>query len=70
MTEPAEGPSPAELAQRIAAADRPPKPYPGGLRFQWNVPRGIKPDVPLWFAVLVISLMAGVPLLLAILPSR
>ena len=59
--------SPAELAAAISGADKPSKPYPGGVRFQWNVPRGVKPDVPLWFALLVLGLLFGVPLLSLIL---
>ena len=51
-----EAPSPAELAARIASADKPSMPYPKQLRFQWNVPRGVQPYIPLWFVLLVIGL--------------
>jgi len=68
MPDPVDKPSPAELAERIAAADRPSKPDPGGLRFQWNVPRGVKPDVPLWFAVLVLCLLIAIPIISLLLP--
>lgn len=46
----------AELATRIAGADKPSKPYPKQLRLQWNVPRGVQPFIPLWLALLVIGI--------------
>lgn len=63
VTEPGDEPSPAELASRITAADKPSKPDPGGLRFQWNVPRGVKPDVPLGLTLLMLGIVAFVVLL-------
>jgi hypothetical protein len=51
-----ETPSPAELAARISSGDKPSKPYPKQLRFQWNVPRGVQPYIPLWFTLLVVGL--------------
>jgi hypothetical protein len=52
-----ERPTPAELAARIEAADRPPQAQPERLRFQWNVPRGVKPYVPLWLSLLFLGLL-------------
>lgn len=51
---------PAELAARIADADRPSKPQPERLRFQWNVPRGVKPHIPFWFSMLFLALLVFV----------
>ena len=51
-------PTPAELADRIAQADRPSRPQPNRLRFQWNVPRGVKPFVPLWLPLVFLGLFA------------
>ena len=50
-------PTPAELADRIVAADQPSTPQPKQLRLQWNVPRGVQPYIPLWFALLVIGML-------------
>jgi hypothetical protein len=52
-----ERPTPAELAARIEAADRPSQAQPERLRFQWNVPRGVKPYVPLWLSLLFLGLL-------------
>ena len=49
-------PTPADLAARIGDADRPSRPQPEHLRFQWNVPRGVKPHIPLWFSLLFLGL--------------
>jgi hypothetical protein len=53
-----ERPTPAELAARIEEADRPSRPQPERLRFQWNVPTGVKPYIPLWLSLLVLALLA------------
>ena len=50
-----EAPTPADLAASIAGADRPSKPAPAGMRFQWDVPRGVTPTVSLGFALLVVA---------------
>ena len=60
MTEPADGPTPAELAQEIEDADRPSKPQEEKLRFQWNVPRGVKPYIPLSLTLLMLGILAVV----------
>jgi hypothetical protein len=49
--------TPADLAARISASDKPSRPQPTNLRFQWNVPRGVQPYIPLWFALVVIGLV-------------
>ena len=49
--------TPAELAARIAAADKPSKPQPKELRLQWNVPRGVQPYIPLWFSLLFVGVI-------------
>ena len=51
-------PTPAELAGSITGADRPSQPYPERLRAQWNVPRGVKPHIPLWFTLVFLGLFA------------
>lgn len=58
----------ADLAARIIAVDRVSGKRPPGMRFQWNVPRGVKPDVTLGFAMLVIALLFLIPLLSLLLP--
>lgn len=42
---------PAALGRRISDADRPSAPAERRLRFQWNVPLGVTPFVPLWMSV-------------------
>lgn len=58
MDQDRDGPSPAELAARIVAADKPSKKQPQRLRLQWNVPRGVQPYIPLWFSLLFLGLIA------------
>jgi len=43
-------PDPADLAREIMDADRLSEPVEKKLRLQWNVPFGVPPYVPLWFA--------------------
>ena len=50
--------TPAELAAQIGDADRPSRPQPEHLRFQWNVPMGVKPHIPLWLSLLFAGLLA------------
>jgi hypothetical protein len=52
-----ERPTPAELAGRIETADRPSHSQPERLRFQWNVPRGVRPHVPFWLSMLFLALL-------------
>ena len=58
MTGPVDEPTPAELAAEIEAADRPSKPQEERLRFQWNVPRGVQPYIPLSLTILMLGLLA------------
>ena len=48
---------PAELARRISDADRRSKPADQRLRFQWNVPQGTTPHVPLWLSLTFLALI-------------
>ena len=59
MSVPEDGdrPTAAELASRIGADDRPTRKQPERLRFQWNVPAGVKPHIPLWFSLVVLGLL-------------
>ena len=50
---------PAELGKRIAGADRPGAPHEQRLRFQWNVPQGTTPYVPLWLSLTVVGLIVA-----------
>jgi len=60
MTEPADEPTPAELAEAIEDADRPSKPQEERLRAQWNVPRGVRPYIPLSLTLLMLGILAFV----------
>ena len=55
-------PTPAELAARITAADRPSMRHERKLRLRWNIPHGEQQHIPLWFAVLVTALLLLIPL--------
>lgn len=50
-------PAPAELAGRIIEADRSSGPVEKRLRFQWNVPFGVTPYIPLWFTGVFVLLV-------------
>jgi hypothetical protein len=50
-------PEVADLARRIENADRPSAPIEKRLRFQWNVPTGITPYIPFWFAMACLGTM-------------
>ena len=56
--------SPAELAKQIMGADPVSAPIEKKLRFQWNVPEGVTPHVPLWLTAVFVLLV-----LLAILDA-
>lgn len=40
----------ADLVREIEDSDRESKPPDKRLRLQWNVPLGVTPHIPLWFA--------------------
>lgn len=62
-------PSFRDLAKDIADHDGDSvKPQSKELRFQWNVPRGQGPFIPLWLALVVFGGLA-VAIILAILPG-
>lgn len=48
---------PAALAEQIIKADHPSAPVEQRLRFQWNVPTGVQPYVPLWLSLVFIGLV-------------
>jgi hypothetical protein len=52
-----ERPTASEMAARVSAADRQSGPQPERLRFQWNVPRGVKPHIPCWLSMLFLGVL-------------
>lgn len=60
MTDPGHEPTPADLAREIEDSDRPSRPQEERLRFQWNVPRGVKPYVPLSLTLLMLGILVFV----------
>ena len=63
---PTDAPTIADRVREIVEDDVRPTPTPGKLRLQWNVPRGVQPNVPLWLTLLFLALVA-VPVIVALL---